>query len=235
MKATALALFVKAARPGEVKTRLAPPLTPEAACAMHRAFAEDLLALTSGLPVERWVFTNDTTDPFVSNLARGAGVPLHEQHPGDLGDRMLDALERLTPLHQGVVILGSDCPTVPLAFLHEATKRARAGLVLGPAVDGGYYLIGAPRPVPELFSEMPWSGPAVLAETMNRVSRSGEPLHLLPFWYDVDDAEALALLRAHLGMLPPEVAPATRAALRGIAGHRTEAQSPKLTAPEEPL
>ena len=78
--------------------------------------------------------------------------------------------------------------------------------MLGPAVDGGYYLIGAPRPVPELFEAMPWSSAQVLAETLTRVSSLGHPLHLLPFWYDVDTAEELALLRAHITTLPPGLA-----------------------------
>lgn len=213
MRLPAVALFVKGARPGNVKTRLVPPLSLEHACAMHRAFAEDLVQVVAGLAAEPFVFTDDVDDPFVGDLARRAGMPLLAQHPGNLGDRMLDALARLTPGRRGGIIVGSDSPTLPPAFLREAVERVADGVVLGPALDGGYYLIGGPRPVPELFSGIPWSTPHVLAETLTRAAALGHPFHLLPFWYDVDTAGELALLGAHLATLPRETAPRTRLAL----------------------
>jgi hypothetical protein len=112
-----------------------------------------------------------------------------------------------------VVIVGGDCPTLPVQHLREALERASRELVIGPAVDGGYYLFGAPHPTPELLSGMVWGGPSVLHETLLRAARAARRVHLLPFWYDVDTPEALALLRAHLPHLPAETARATRAIL----------------------
>jgi uncharacterized protein len=214
----ALALFVKAPRAGEVKTRLVPTLGAEQACALHRAFAEDAMALTSDLGAARVLATNDPGDPFIVDLARRAAVPIRAQHPGDLGERMADAIAALAPGHRGVVILGVDCPTVPPSYLREALSRAAAGIVLGPATDGGYYLIGASRAVPYLFHGLRWGGPTVLRDTLERAADASDTLHLLPFWYDVDTPDALALLRAHLRLMPAHVAPATRAALGRLAG-----------------
>lgn len=212
----ALVVFVKAARQGEVKTRLCPPLTGEQACALHRAFAEDVMSLTAALPAHRILATNDIGDPFVVDLARRAGVPTRLQHPGDLGERMADVFEALAPAHRGVVILGGDCPTLPVAHVREALEQAATRLVLGPATDGGYVLIGAPRPAPHLFTGVRWGGPTVLVDTLTRAAVAGDPVHLLPFWYDVDTEDALALLRAHLLLLPAEIAPATRSALAAL-------------------
>lgn len=216
MTQPALVLFVKAAREGEVKTRLCPPLTPARACALHRAFAEDVMSLTAGLPAHRILATNDVDDPFVTELARRASVPIRPQHTGDLGERMADVFEALARAHRGVVILGGDCPTLPVAHLREALEHAGTRLVLGPATDGGYVLIGAPRSTPHLFEGVRWGGPTVLADTLARAAAAHDPVHMLPFWYDVDTEDALALLRAHLLLLPTEVAPATRAALRAL-------------------
>ena len=216
MTKPALVLFVKAARQGEVKTRLCPPLTPAQACALHRAFAQDVMSLTTGLPAHRILATNDIGDPFVTDLARRAGVPIRLQHPGDLGERMADVFEALAPAHRGVVILGGDCPTLPVAHLREALEQAATRLVVGPAVDGGYVLIGAPRPAPHLFAGVRWGGPTVLADTLTRAAAARDPVHLLPRWYDVDTEGALAQLRAHLLLMPAEVAPATRAALGAL-------------------
>jgi len=229
MKPPALVLFVKAARPGEVKTRLSPSLSPEQACRMHRAFAEDLVALTADLGADRFLATNDVTDAFVADLARRAGIGLVAQHPGDLGERMLDVQSKLAPDHAGVVILGGDCPTLPAPYVRDALLPAGRDVVLGPATDGGYYLIGAPGPTPELFAGMPWGGPAVLAQTLERATRAAQGVRLLPFWYDVDTPDALALLGAHLAHLSLDVAPVTREALRQIDRGAAPRMRGKLT------
>jgi len=86
--------------------------------------------------------------------------------------------------------------------------------VLGPANDGGYWLVGARRPAPELFDDMPWGTPVVLPRTLARLRTADHAL--LPFWYDVDDPASMGLLVSHLDVLPPDVAPATRRALAGL-------------------
>jgi hypothetical protein len=218
MKRPALVPFFKAPREGAVKTRLCPPLHAAQACALHRAFAQDLLARCATLAADVVLSTDDPTDAFVAELARRHGVPIRPQPPGDLGERMADVVAALAPDHEGVVLVGADCPTLPAGHLDEALERAGDGPVIGPAADGGYLLIGLPRPAPELFSGLRWGGPDVLAETLRRAENAGLALRLLPPWYDVDTGEDLGRLRVDLARLPADAAPATRAALAAIRG-----------------
>jgi glycosyltransferase A (GT-A) superfamily protein (DUF2064 family) len=120
-----------------------------------------------------------------------------------------------------VCILGTDAPLVAPGTVRAAFDAlARAEVVIGPATDGGYWLIGARCAVPELFTDVAWGTPRVLPETLRRVR--GRAVELLPFHYDLDEAADLELLEAHLGVLPPSVAPATRRAL-GPCGVRAGA------------
>ena len=111
-----------------------------------------------------------------------------------------------------MVLIGTDSPTLPAAIVRRGFARlARADCVLGPATDGGYYLIGAREPLPRsLFAGMRWSSAAVAAETIHRARETGLRLALLPTWYDVDDGAGLARLAADRALTR---APQTRAAL----------------------
>lgn len=102
------------------------------------------------------------------------------------------------PARTPSLLVGTDTPTLPTAYLQracDALQRGAADVVLGPSEDGGYYLIGLRRPVPELFTGMPWSSSTVAAETLARIRRLGLRLALLPGWFDVDRGEDLARLR----------------------------------------
>jgi glycosyltransferase A (GT-A) superfamily protein (DUF2064 family) len=114
-----------------------------------------------------------------------------------------------------VVIIGSDSPDLPAAYLCEAFARLAAGadVALGPSDDGGYYLIGLRAPQPRLLREVPMSTPTVLADTLALADELGLRVELLPPWYDVDTAAELARLAASLRAAPPDVAPQTRAFL----------------------
>lgn len=205
---TTLVVFARAPEPGRCKTRLGASLGDAAALRLHGAFVEDACALGAGI-AERLVLAV-AGDPQHPGFA-GLSVERLAQGDGDLGQRM----DRALALGGAVCIVGSDAPTLPRAHLVEAFQRlADADVVLGPSTDGGYWLIGARRPVPELFEGIAWGTPAVLPETLRRLS--GLRAALLPFHYDVDDAEDLALLLAHLRHLPPAVAPATRRALADL-------------------
>ena len=111
-----------------------------------------------------------------------------------------------------MVLIGTDSPTLPAAIVRRGFARlARADCVLGPATDGGYYLIGAREPLPRsLFASMPWSSGTVGAETLRRARDAGLRVALLPTWYDVDDEAGLARLAADRAL---SRAPHTRAAL----------------------
>jgi glycosyltransferase A (GT-A) superfamily protein (DUF2064 family) len=124
---------------------------------------------------------------------------------------MSRAIERHVA-HGPVVIIGSDAPTLPRAYLHQALDELMAHeVVIGPSEDGGYYLIGATKPLPELFVDVHWSTAEVLPTTLQRLG--GRSSVVLPPWHDVDEAADLLRLRAELAALPSTVATATRRVL----------------------
>jgi len=107
--------------------------------------------------------------------------------------------------HDCALVINADSPTLPVSVIGQAVVALRAPgdrVVLGPASDGGYYLVGLKRPHPRLFQEIAWSTPEVLARTLERAAEIGLPAELLPTWYDIDDAETLALLEAELAGRP---------------------------------
>ena len=114
-----------------------------------------------------------------------------------------------------VAAVNSDGPTLPLAYLAGAFQELgkEADVVLGPSDDGGYYLIGLKRPAPRLLREVQMSTSHVTTDTLALAAEEGLKVALLPTWYDVDDAQSLARLKAELATAPPEVAPHTRAFL----------------------
>ena len=95
-----------------------------------------------------------------------------------------------------VVIIGTDCPDINAAIITKAFDALRShDVVLGPAVDGGYYLIGLSKPCPDIFQGISWGSDRVYGETLVAVERAGLTLATLPLWYDVDSAHGLAILR----------------------------------------
>jgi rSAM/selenodomain-associated transferase 1 len=136
------------------------------------------------------------------------------QSGSDLGDR----LHRLSAIllergHPAAILIDSDTPTLPTAYLVDAVTRLTdeaTELVLGPAEDGGYYLIGLRRPCRALFDGIPWSGPAVLNETLRRASAKGLRVSMLPSWFDVDMPDDLIRLRRDLATNGNALAPHTR-------------------------
>jgi hypothetical protein len=124
---------------------------------------------------------------------------------------MQAALEAALP----ACVIGTDSPTLPRAKVEEALAQVGShDAVVGPSADGGYWLFGLSRPLPELFRDVEWSSRNVLATTLERLR--GRRVHVLDFHYDVDVPDDLRLLNAHLGLLSPEIAPATRQALLQI-------------------
>ena len=157
-------------------------------------------------------------------LPEGFGLVL--QSEGDLGDRLANGIaDLLAAGHCGAVLINSDSPTLPHGILRAAVDAVLGGdrVVLSPAIDGGYTLIGLSKPHPELFIDMPWSTDAVFRLTMERARDIGLPAVVLDAWYDVDDAGSYAMLEAELDGHPPpfattarplQVAPSTRRFVR---------------------
>jgi len=205
--APALVLFARAPRPGEVKRRLTPTLTIEEALGLHLALLEDSLELVARAAREAEAdpflsfsepFETSGSAEFASLEAAARGIPRLAQRQGDLGARLLGALTDLIgDRRPGAVIVGSDSPTLPQAILVDALGRLRAGVdvVLGPAEDGGYYLIALARPAPELFAGVAWGGADVLDATLARAKRLGLAAEQLAPTFDVDESADLARLR----------------------------------------
>lgn len=202
-----LLLFTKPARPGRVKTRLIGDLTPAQAADLHGAFLADVLErLRRGSFELRIAWALDEGEEVPEGPVPGlrqVGAGLGERLAGALGGAAGEVGE------QGVVMaLGSDHPTLPLALVHHAFERVEAGaeVVLGPAEDGGYYLIAlrAGAVVPRLFEGIAWSTESVLAETLERCRELGITPELLPVAADVDTP---ADLRRLVGRLAAAAAP----------------------------
>ena len=186
----ALAVFLKAPRIGTVKTRLASEIGARRAIRLYRVMVARTLASVcgAGLDVTVWF-----TPPEAAAEVRfwlGDRWDLRPQASGDLGAR-LSAAERAVPRGWPWIAIGVDCPRLTGELLQEAVGIIRSGsVVLGPATDGGYYLIGGTTPLPEVFTDMPWGTERVLPETRARLQRAGARWRELPELRDVDTAAA---------------------------------------------
>jgi uncharacterized protein len=221
----ALAVMAKAPRAGEVKTRLVPPLTHAEAAALSACFLRDTaanVAATQGADSFVIYTPADAAAQFRSLLP--AACRLLAQRGATLGARLINATEDLLAHgYASVCLINADAPTLPRAHLAAAVARlSQPGerVVLGPADDGGYYLIGLKRAERQLFTDITWSTAQVCAQTIARARAAGLPVELLPSWYDLDDAAALARLCVELFATTRGAdgyaAPHTRAYLAGI-------------------
>ena len=200
-RANALAVMAKAPVPGLVKTRLAPPFTLEQAAEFYRALLLDQLEHLEALRIaDLYVaFTPSDAAALVESVTP-AGYRCFPQCGDDLGERMSYVFAELWRRgHRNLVLIGSDLPPVPLETLHDAFAQLSAEpnrVVLGPTLDGGYYLVGLNQPAPQIFSGMTWSHERVLAETSEKLIHLGIDFRLLPEWFDIDSVEDIARLQA---------------------------------------
>lgn len=198
-----LVVFARAPILGAVKTRLVPPLSNEQALSLHRALVEDTLerlTRVGGNALERWLYLSE---PLTSQeaLEIPSAWTLALQNGDDLGSRMESAFrDALEEEESGkVVLLGSDSPTLPLEYVGQAFKElVDREAVLGPAEDGGYYLVGCSTFVPELFRGIDWGTDRVLSQSKDALANANREFTLLPAWYDVDSEKDVARLRSEL-------------------------------------
>jgi len=195
-------VFARAPEPGKVKTRLIPALSAAGAAELHRRLVRHTLGAATGArlgPVELWC-APDAGDPFFRECERRLGVSLSAQGEGDLGARMQRAFESALARARRAILVGSDIPALSAQYLRDADQALVRGneVVLGPAEDGGYVLIGLSRCDPELFRDIPWGGPEVMAETRRRIASLAWRSSELPVLWDVDRPE-------DLGRLPQEM------------------------------
>lgn len=186
-----LLIFIKEPVPGQVKTRLAAEIGPDAACHVYRRCAERTLERLSALreDISLCVEPADATARIQAWL--GSAWSLRPQRGVTLGERLAEATDRaFADGARQVVVVGSDSPWIDHELIEEAfSAMERADLVVGPAEDGGYYLLGLAKPAPGLFQAIPWSTSQVLNRTLAAARKSGLVNSLLPLRYDVDRLE----------------------------------------------
>jgi uncharacterized protein len=181
-----LVLFARYPAAGAAKTRLIPALGPQGAADVHRKLTERTLAVlkATGFPVELH-YTGAEAAAFRNWL--GDQFALVRQAEGDLSDRLLAALHPAP-----VIFFGADTPDLAAQHLAHAIAALESNaVVLGPADDGGYYLIGMQQPMPHLLTDMPWSTEEVLPETLRRLAAQGVEPVLLETLHDCDRPEDL--------------------------------------------
>ena len=194
--------MAKQPAPGSTKTRLVPPLTPEGAAELYQCFLRDALDLARSIAAATPIVA--ISPPESADYFRALAPDL-EQLP-QIGESLAERLEHVLTrcLEQGfdqVVAISSDSPTLPAGHVAEALSRLSdeaVDVVLGPTDDGGYYLIGWKRPLPELVRGIEMSTPSVLSDTLERAAAAGVRASLVDSWYDVDQAADLERLRADL-------------------------------------
>jgi uncharacterized protein len=213
-------LLVVAKRPaaGQTKTRLCPPLSGEAAATLYECFLRDTLDIMRAVPGAACgiSYLPETAVGYFRALA--PDMALAPQRGADLGERLDHLLTAaLEAGAQQAVVMDSDSPTLPAAYIAEAFARLDGpdDVVLGPCDDGGYYLIGLKRPHPRLLREVQMSTPFVVRDTLALAEELGLRVALLPAWYDVDTAAELARLCAELAELDEQTACHTRTFLAG--------------------
>ncbi len=228
----AVIVMLKAPRAGTVKTRLTTLLTEESAAALARCFALDTIAKAKSVAANVIV----AYAPADARLELETLLPgnLHwiEQRGQDLGERLAAVTAETEAANFApFVVIGTDSPTLPAAFISEALRALAANecdVALGPADDGGYYLIGLRQFVPDLFQNIEWSTPLAYEQTARNATLLNQQILRLPVWYDVDTPLELLRLRDELNAdaKAQTCAPATH---RWMLAHESLLES--LTAP----
>ena len=184
----ALAIFTRTPVLGRVKTRLQAELGAAGALAVHRRLAEETFVRMANCTADISLWVTEHSDE-TQDWHEQTGWPVHLQRGSDLGERMHHVLDHLLSAGaERACLIGTDCPTLDAAYVANGFAALRRGdVVVGPAEDGGYGLIGVRRSLPELFDDMPWGTDAVLKETRSRCEARGLSCVYLDVVWDVDE------------------------------------------------
>ncbi|HQR55276.1 MAG TPA: TIGR04282 family arsenosugar biosynthesis glycosyltransferase [Burkholderiaceae bacterium] len=194
MGALQIAVLARAAIPGAAKTRLIPSAGAAGAAALQAHLTELALRRACATRQQVLLWLAGAADPAVTRLAHELGIEIQPQPDGDLGDRMLAALRHAEGCGRAGIVIGTDCPAQsPSDIARAGALLSEYDVVLQPAHDGGYVLIGMALPRPEIFADMPWGTGAVLAKTRERISALGLRHAELTALPDLDRPEDLAV------------------------------------------
>jgi len=196
-------LFARDPVVGQVKTRLHPFLSEESIFELYTHFLHDSIQkIVRVKSADRFIGVHPAdASGFFSRLKDECALEIFSQVGNDLGEKMANAFQaRFAEGYERVVIIGSDSPSLPVDYIEQALSSEK-DLTIGPSTDGGYYLIGMSGKLVNVFEDVAWGSDAVLAQTLERVKKSGCSLELLPPWYDVDRPEDLKFLQTHLELI----------------------------------
>lgn len=184
----ALLIFIKNPLAGKVKTRLATSLGEQEALQIYQQLLQRALETTTPLSCTKYLYYSS----FIDNHDQWSPKNFQKmlQKGADLGIRMHHALQTALQKHGKAVLIGSDIPELNRLHIEEAFQALEtADYVLGPARDGGYYLVGMKDPASTIFGEIPWSTSEVMQLTLRRILEEGKSYHLLPILSDIDYPE----------------------------------------------
>ena len=198
----ALVVMLKVPVTGQVKTRLVPPLTEKDAARLYRCFIQDTFSRVSILHDIDIIaaYTPKNLKLRVKKIVP-AGTIIIPQKGKDLGQRLSNIFSELFTFgYKKIAIIGSDSPDLPSEYIKKSFSllKGKTEIVIGPAEDGGYYLIAMSRNCKVLFINIPWSTDVVFQKTVERAKKAGVKSAILPTWYDVDEIENLKALRSNL-------------------------------------
>ena len=230
MAQTAVVIMAKAPQAGTVKTRLCPPLSPQTAASLYRAFLLDKIAQVGELAHAQATLAYTPAESRAVFAELAPHCLLIPQQGAELGERLHNSFARCFAAgYTSVLAIDSDTPNLPTAYLQQAVDLIAApqtDMVIGPTEDGGYYLIGMRQFHGRLFEAIDWSTERVFRQTIARAGEIGLPVAALAEWYDVDDEASLIRLARELFCSPK----AAGSQSGGYAAPRTTALFERLAA-----
>lgn len=194
----AVVAFAKNPEQEPVKTRLASSIGAQSAKLVYEALLRDCMSNLRDLPeVSLYIACSPSKQHrYFENLAELYSARLIDQVGCDLGGRMLDCVNSLSAKHSPIIIVGTDSPILPIDEIKCAIQNSKDwDILLGPALDGGYYLIAMSLPIPAVFANINWGSAEVLKETRRNCNRQNLRLIELPECIDVDDMDSLLAMR----------------------------------------
>lgn len=195
-----LIIFMKYPEPGLVKTRLAKDIGKQKASLLYRLFVEAVLKGTQDRRFARIIFYWPPEKKIQIRNWIGSDLEIYPQKGVDLGERLSHAFKfAFEKRAKRVIAIGTDCPTLESRVIVEAFRRLKdSSCVLGPALDGGYYLVGLSSFYPELFKGIPWGQNTVLEKTKDKIKNSGLKFSILKPYPDIDSLADLNLVKDKL-------------------------------------
>jgi uncharacterized protein len=191
-KRDAILVFTKGTNFGQVKTRLQPFLNDQQSMDLHLAFLQDTLQKIESLKIHSYLYVVGDSNFHFTNP-----FPVFQQIGQNLGSRLQNAFEAQFQKYARIVVIGTDSPDLPVERIQEALASLQNhDAVIGQSDDGGYYLLGLSKMIPEVFQNIPWSTNQVFERTLEKLQRY--KTHILERHYDVDVIEDLLKLKTNL-------------------------------------